>query len=431
MKIALIVAGAAGMYCGSCLRDNALAAALLEMDEDVLLIPTYTPLLTDEPNVSIDRVFYGGINVYLQQKVPILSRLPWLSDKLDSPKVLRAVSGMAGATDASQLGDLTLSVLKGEDGRQRRELEKLRDWLADEVKPDIVNLPNLMFAGLARPFKERLGTPVVCTLSGEDIFFEAIPEPHYSQVMEVAREKVQDIDGFISPSQYFADFTAEYLDVPQDRFHVVHPGLNLKDFDFERTGTGGSPTIGYLARICPEKGLHLLIEAYCRLKKESDTQEYRLKVAGYLGKRDEPYLAEIKKKINDEGLDDEFESLGTVDREEKIEFLKSIDVLCVPTVYQEPKGIFVLEAMAAGLPVVLPEHGSFPELIEATGGGILFEPENVNAISDSLKRLLSDQEMRQRLATAGRGAIRERFTSARMAEQVLAVYESLIQQLFS
>jgi len=167
------------------------------------------------------------------------------------------------------------------------------------------------------------------------------------------------------------------------------------------------------------------------LKKESDTQEYRLKVAGYLGKRDEPYLAEIKKKINDEGLNDEFESLGTVDREEKIEFLKSIDVLCVPTVYREPKGLFVLEAMAAGLPVVLPEHGSFPELIEATGGGILFEPENVNAISDSLKRLLSDQEMRQRLATAGRGAIRERFTSARMAEQVLAVYESLIQQLLS
>ena len=73
MRIAYITAGAAGMYCGSCLHDNTLAAALLELGEDVVLVPTYTPLRTDEPDVSIDRVFFGGINVYLQEKVPLVS----------------------------------------------------------------------------------------------------------------------------------------------------------------------------------------------------------------------------------------------------------------------------------------------------------------------------------------------------------------------
>src|ERR1043165_1330623 len=89
MKIIYLAAGAGGMYCGSCLHDNTLAAALLALGEDVLLVPTYTPLRTDEPNVSIDRVFFGGINVYLQEKSSLFRHTPWWMDRwLDHPALL-------------------------------------------------------------------------------------------------------------------------------------------------------------------------------------------------------------------------------------------------------------------------------------------------------------------------------------------------------
>jgi spore coat polysaccharide biosynthesis predicted glycosyltransferase SpsG len=80
MRILFVAAGAAGMYCGSCLRDNALAAELKARGHDVLLVPLYTPLLTDEPNVSEERVFFGGISVYLQQHAAIFRNTPSVVD---------------------------------------------------------------------------------------------------------------------------------------------------------------------------------------------------------------------------------------------------------------------------------------------------------------------------------------------------------------
>src|SRR5688572_21808084 len=145
MRIAYLAAGAAGMYCGSCLHDNTLAAALLKLGEDVILAPIYTPIRTDEVDVSQPRVFYGGINAYLQQKFPIFRRTPrWLDGWLDHPALLRLATKNAASVDASKLGDMTVSMLQGEQGNQRKELEKLVDWLVDDVKPDVVHLSNSM-----------------------------------------------------------------------------------------------------------------------------------------------------------------------------------------------------------------------------------------------------------------------------------------------
>src|SRR5262245_54116555 len=141
MHVAYITAGAAGGYCGSCMRDNTLVAALTARGHDALLIPTYTPIRTDEKDVSQKRVFFGGINVYLQQKLSLFRRTPWFLDRLlDSPGLLRWVSRFAVKTRAEELGELTVSMLRGEHGHQRKEIAKLVNWLAAEVRPDIVNL---------------------------------------------------------------------------------------------------------------------------------------------------------------------------------------------------------------------------------------------------------------------------------------------------
>src|SRR5262249_26334232 len=122
MRIAYITAGAAGMYCGSCMHDNTLAAALIAQGHDALLIPTYTPIRTDEADVSQKRVFFGGINVYLQQKLALFRHTPWVLDRLlDARRLLNWVSRFAVKTQAEDLGELTVSMLKGEHGNQRKE----------------------------------------------------------------------------------------------------------------------------------------------------------------------------------------------------------------------------------------------------------------------------------------------------------------------
>src|SRR5205085_12333673 len=132
---------AAGMYCGSCMHDNTLVAALSAQGHDALLVPTYTPIRTDEPDVSQERVFFGGINVYLQQKLGLFRHTPWFLDRLlDAPRLLRWVSRFAVKTRAEDLGDLTVSVLQGEHGHQKKEVDKIVNWLADDIKPEIVVL---------------------------------------------------------------------------------------------------------------------------------------------------------------------------------------------------------------------------------------------------------------------------------------------------
>src|SRR5579883_2458420 len=189
MKIAYITAGAAGMYCGSCLHDNTLASALLAGGHEVLLVPTYTPIRTDEADVSQKRVFFGGINVYLQQKLALFRHTPWAVDRLlDARGLLKLASRFATRTQAEDLGELTVSMLKGEHGHQRKEVEKLVGWLASEVRPEIVNLTNVLLSGMVDELKRRLNVPVLGTLQGDDIFLEALPEPYRGQALGLVRE---------------------------------------------------------------------------------------------------------------------------------------------------------------------------------------------------------------------------------------------------
>ena len=125
MKILAFTAGAARMYCGSCLRDNALAAELKRQGHDVILLPIYTPTRTDEANVSDSRVFMDGISVCLEQQSAFFRKTRWLLDRLwDAPWMIRLASKSSIAVDPRVLGEMTVSMLRGEDGYQRKEIAK-------------------------------------------------------------------------------------------------------------------------------------------------------------------------------------------------------------------------------------------------------------------------------------------------------------------
>lgn len=427
MKVAFIAAGAAGMYCGSCLRDTSLAVAMKRLGHDLLLIPFYTPLRTDREDMSIDRIFYGGINVFLEQKSAFFRRKNPLQGLLDAKPLLRLASKFAGMTNAAMLGELTISVLKGEEGNQRKELEQLVEWLADDVKPDIVNLPNSMFVGLAREIRRRTGAPVVCSLSGEDVFYEGLIEPYKSRVIETLRERAGDVDGYIAVSRFHAETMAGLLDIAPEKIAVVPLGLQCDGYERKGARPTEPFTVGYLARIAPEKGLHLLCEAVAALKKMPGAEGARLRAAGYLGSEHKGYLREVRQGVEASGMTDSFEYVGEVTFDQKQAFLESLSLLSVPTIFPEPKGLFVLEALAHGLPVVQPAHGAFPEMIEATGGGVLFEPGNADALAGEIYKLLRDPDQADQLARRGQESVRERFSADDMARETVKVYEEYLK----
>jgi glycosyltransferase involved in cell wall biosynthesis len=428
-RIAYVTAGAAGMYCGACMHDNTLVATLNRIGHDALLIPTYTPIRTDEPDVSQHRVFLGGINVYLQQKLSLFRHTPWRFDRLlDATWLLRWVSRFAVKTQAQDLGDLAVSVLKGEHGYQKKEVEKLVRWLAAEVKPQIVNLTNVLLSGLVRPLKEKLGVPVVATLQGDDVFLDALPESHRGRALDLIRDHCGEIDGFVATCRYYADFMAGLLGLPADRVHVVYPGLDLRGHGGAAARASGEPyTIGYFARICPEKGFHVLVDAFLRLRQTAGAPPCRLRVSGWLGENNRAYYNEQRRRLDEAGLGESVEHVESPDHAGKVRFLQGLDVLSVPTTYREPKGLYVLEALANGVPVVQPRHGSFPELIEATGGGLLFAPDDTAALAEVLRGLADQPERGREMGRKGQQAVRDRFTAERMTHDTVAVYKHYLK----
>ncbi|MCW5971466.1 MAG: glycosyltransferase family 4 protein [Blastocatellales bacterium] len=434
MRILYITAGAAGMYCGSCLRDNALAAELMARGHDVMLLPLYTPTRTDEQNVSSERVFFGGISVYLQQHSAVFRHTPRLLDRLwDSRVALRAASRRSIAVDPGSLSEMTLSMLRGEQGRQSKELFKLLDFLGAQSPPDIVNLPNALLIALAGPIRRKLGRPVCVTLQGEDLFLKGMPEDARTEAVQLIRRHAASVDGFISVSEFYADSMAELLGVLREKIFVVPLGINPEGYDNpddNRRDNGNDRfTVGYLARIAPEKGLHVLAEAYRDLRTRGELAGARLEVAGYMAPEHRSYFNEIGEKMNSAGLGEEFNYRGELNREEKIRFLQSLDVFSMPTTYEEPKGMSVIEAMASGAPVVQPRWGSFPEMIERTNGGILVEPDDATSLAEGLSSLWKNPERARNLGRQGAIGVRRHYTAANMSERALEVYAD-IQRAF-
>lgn len=410
------------MFCGSCMHDNTWARALIAAGAEVSLIPTYTPIRVDEDNVSDSRVFFGGINVYLSSKWRWWQAVPsFLKHWLDRPAIIQWATSKAVSNDAKQLGQLTLDMLAGESGPQREQVEELAKFIGEQLRPDVVVFSNALLAGAVRRIKQLFNGPVFCVLQGDDIFLDSLPDSHRERVLLALRDRACDFDGFITHSHYYAEHMAAELAVPLDRFHQLPLGIDLNGHDGQPRPASDPFTVGYFARLCPEKGLHLLVEAFARL--HAKHPRTRLRVGGYLGERDRLYFEHVRSQAA--RLGPAFEFVGSpASQAEKVEFLKSLDVLSVPTVYREPKGLSILEALANGIPVVQPAHGAFPELLEATQGGLLFEPGNLDDLVAKWESLLLNPDEHLRFATAGQQRVRKTFSTEVMAVRSLQLFES-------
>ena len=424
MHVAIITAGGAGMFCGSCMHDNAWAKSLRAAGVEVSLIPMYTPIRVDEADQTSSPVFYGGINVYLSDRFSWWKRVPRLFTRwLDAPGIIRRATNGAVGNDAKLLGTMTASMLRGEEGPHRQAGEELVEYVR-ELRPDVVCFSNALLCPPLRVLKRTFTGPTLCVLQGDDIFLDGLIEPYRSQVMDLLRERVADFDGFLTHSDYYRDFMAAYLEQPVTKFHRLPLAIDCAAHDGRpKSVVGDPPTVGYFARICPEKGLDQLVAAVLLLRQRLPNM--KLRAGGYLGPQNQSYFNEVVRQAAPLGK--YFEYIGSPDSQrEKIEFLKSLDVFCLPTVYREPKGLPVLEAWANGLPVVLPAHGAFPELVASTGGGLLVEPGDSTALATAIEQLITNESLRADLAGRAQTGVRREHDLATLARATVALLEEML-----
>lgn len=426
MKILFLTPGTGSYYCGACMRDNILARELLRLGHEVTIAPMYLPLMIDDtqlPGLEQTPIFFGGINVYLQQKVSLFRKTPAFFDKfLNARGLLRWAARHSHMTSAREHGEMTLEMLDIESAPFNKESEKLFSWLERSSSPDLVCLSNALLAGFAPDMRRRLSAPVITFFQGEDSFLDGLPDPWKTQCWTRMAQRLADSNARLAPSQFYADFMRERLAPNPGAIEVVPNGIRLEDFPVG--SPPAQPTIGYFARITRDKGAELFVEAFIHLATSLGDKTTRARIGGAATAGDQPLIDTLQRRLISAGLADRVTWSLNIPREEKLAFLQSLSLFSVPVLYREAFGLYTIEAMACGIPIVQPEASAFPEIV-AGGGGLCVPPKDARALAAAWQSLLADEPRRRALGMAARLDVEKRFSSQTMAAQFLAVAERL------
>jgi len=428
MQIVHIVPGSGGsFYCGNCLRDSEYIQGLKRAGVEVVKVPMYLPIFADEHDLDEVPVFYGAISLYLKHSFPALRKAPgWVDKILNSGPALRFAAGMAGSTNPRGLEDMTISMLLGETGEQKKELEHLVNWLEHHSKADVIHLSNALLMGLARRIKERLDVKVVCTLQDEDVWVNAMDENFKIQTWDLMKERARDVDAFFAVSDYYAKEMQPLLDIPDEKLFTHHITIDPADYTYQNTSEKPL-NVGYISRMCEDNGLGVLVDAFILLKKDPKWHDVKLIITGGSTGENDNFVKSIKKKIKVAGLEHEVEFHKDFE-DGRHEFFKKVSMVSVPVLQGEAFGLYLLESMASGVPVVQPALGAFPEIIKKSEGGIVYEPNSPEKLSEALSEMLSDTEKLNELSEKGRKGVEEKFNVHQEAKDVLARYSELLNR---
>jgi len=428
MKIVNIVPGFGGtFYCGNCLRDSAYVHSLQEMGHDAITLPMYLPLTMNgkSPDEEVP-VFYGAVNIYLKQQFPLLRHMPgWMENFFDSRSILNFAAKKSGSTRAHGLENLTESMLLGQKGYQNHELERLVDFLKNHQKPDIVHFSNALLLGMAKQIREEVKVPVVYSLQDEDVWVDAMEESWRERIWQLMREKSKDVDAFIAVSSYFSDIMKNKMQIPSEKMHVVHIGINPENYIYFPPSTSPQ-AIGYLSKICKENGFEILMDAFILLKSDPQFKNLKLKISGGMTGDDKPFLQHQVRKLRNSNILKDLEIFDDFSLKGLKDFFSSITVLSVPVLKGEAFGLYQVEALASGIPLVQPDIGAFPEIIEATGGGALYHPNSPDALASKLAEVLSDHTALEQMSRLGRQSVEEKFDCKKLTKKMVKIYEHAI-----
>ena len=428
MKIMHVIPGSGGsFYCGNCLRDSKFVEALRNSDHHSVKLPMYLPLFADEHDLSRDiPVFYGAISIYLKQVFPVFRKAPaWVDKMLNSGLMLKLAARFAGSTRATGLEEMTVSMLMGEEGQQKEELERMVEWIAENCEPDVIHLSNALLLGLAHRLSEKMNVPVICSLQDEDVWVDVMEPDARTRVWELMSTGAEHVSAFVSVSDFYAGEMKKRMHIPDEKLKTVHIGVFPEDYEF-MLPSRKKRNIGYVSRMCEENGLDILVDAFVELKKDSSFDDVNLLLTGGSTGDDKKFLKKIRKKLKSNGLLKNLEIHEDFEEQGLREYFRKVSVISVPVRNGEAFGIYLLESMASGIPVVQPELGAFPEIINSTGGGKIYSPNQGTVLANTLKELLSDPDELDRIAGQARKGVEEVFHLDLQVEKMIRIYREAV-----
>jgi len=428
MKIVYLITGSGGsFYCGNCYRDMIYLRAIRKVPgTKATAIPLYLPPDDSTVDSGLDKnVFFGAISMYLREKVPFLKNMPVFMDRLvDSRPMLKMAARRAGTTNPEGLEDMTLNMIKGENAFPETELQRLIDYMTLDGKPDIIHLSNALIIGLARQIKRKINVKIVCSLLNEDDWIDEMNEPYQSGAWDLISKEARNVDAFLTPSHYYKKLFISKTGIPDDNFHVIPLGFDPGELPAIIKKVNW-PAIGYFSRINSQNGIDKIVDAFIELKKDDKLPGLTLHISGGYTGDDRPFIAEQIRKIKSKGLKNVVRFYPEFQGNSKNEFFGNIDLLSVPVRKHDGYGLYILEANAAGVPVVQPATGAFPEIIERTGGGITYYPDDVTELSEALLKLLKNREKLSALGETGKMNVMAEFSLEKMSDGLSKVYNSL------
>ena len=424
MHILQIIPGSGGsFYCGNCLRDDKFHNAMKAQGHEVTKIPMYLPLFSDEHDLNDMPVFYGAISIYLKQLYPIFRHAPaWIDRLLNSRPMLKFAASMAGSTNAKGLEEMTVSMLMGEEGAQKEELNRMVSWMAEYLKPDVIHLSNALLLGLAPKLREEFpNARLFCSLQDEDVWVDAMKDSFRDKIWNLMSTKSESIDGFIGVSDFYSKVSIQKIKMDADKVFTNHLGVDPDEYRITKPEEKAR-NIGYISRMCEANGFDIMIDAFIELKKDDKFKDVNLILTGGSTGDDKPLLKRVKQKLQDVGLFNQVEFHEDFDGEGRHDFFKKVQMISVPVRNGEAFGLYLLESMASGVPVVQPALGAFPEIIEKSEGGMIYDNNSPEELAKALKNLLMDGKKLKELSIKARTGVEKHFNIYTQADNLIEIY---------
>jgi len=434
MKITYLIPGSGdNFYCDNCQRDTLYVSWLKKLENiEISAIPLYLP--PGEKNFGSEienEVFFGAVSLYLKEKVPLFKSLPSFVDKiLDSPALLSYAAKQAGTTNPDGLEQTTLSMIRTNDPSRKKEIIRLSNFISESGGTDIIHISNALIMGLAVQLKKAIGKPVICSLQNEDDWINEMKEPYQTQAWELIAEEEKHIDLFITPSEYFKTFIISKTGINPEKIFVVPSALEIVPEEMMRS-IPESPSIGFYSRLNRMNGLDKLIDAFIILKNRNTHPGLKLHLSGGYTSDEKGYIKEQTTKLKNEGFENDVVLYNAFSGSQKQAFFNSIDLLSVPVLKYDAFGLYLLEAISYGVPVVQPDTGAFREIIESTHGGVLYAEDSVEKLADTLDEVLRDRESLRSIGLKGREIINENHTPKAMAMGIIEVYKKAMGEVKS
>ncbi len=420
MRILYLVGGRNALWGEATVRDAAFVRGLRNAGHEVDAVSLEGPALVDD-DLNDAKLFLPLGQGKLHRMFPRLTRVPQaLASLIKKPHPVANMTSFAVDGHVDRIGPEAVSRLSGRHKQLRREFAKLLEYIRfKNAQPEIVVLDNIMLSGLAEPLKGALDCKVVSMSQGADRFIESLSEPYRSDARKLARKNARHLAAVFTASRYFAIRATEFLALPPTRVQVVHPGINGDRFINELPRNRHPFTIGFLAPISNKTGLDILIDAINTLMKNTKIKPL-LWIAGPV--EDERYWHRMQHRLETPAFKDKFKIFGELDARGRKDFYHKLSAFAVSSREPESKGVVILEAMAAGIPVIAPSTGIIPEIFQFANGGLLVSSEApVWMYAQAFEVLATIPETADQMGKTAAEGVRTYFSIERSAYRLAAL----------